>query len=188
MAIVHRAAPRSGNDADYVFIHFILRYLPHGLIGLLIAAFFAAAISSKAGELTALGSTTVVDVYRHLRQNLPDAHYLAASRWFTAFWGIVAIGFALFARLAENLIQASNKLGSVFYPVVLGVFLTAFFLRRVGGTAVFWSAIISQGAVLILYPYLTISYLWFNLIGCVLCIALSLLFQAFLRPATLIST
>ena len=184
-AIVHRAAAGSGNDADYIFIHFILRYLPHGLIGLLIAAFFAAAISSKAGELTALGSTTTVDLYRHLRQNLPDAHYLAASRWFTAFWGIVAIGFALFARLAENLIQASNKLGSVFYPVVLGVFLTAFFLRRVGGTAVFWSAIVSQGAVLILYRSLTISYLWFNLIGCVLCIALSLIFQAFLRPATL---
>ena len=184
-AIIHQADPRSGNDADYVFINFILRYLPHGLIGLLIAAFFAAAISSKAGELTALGSTTTVDLYRHLvRRDLPDAHYVAASRWFTAFWGVIAIGFALFARLTENLIQASNILGSVFYPVVLGVFLTAFFLRWVGGSAVFWAAIVAQVAVCFLYKNLTISYLWYNVIGCVLCMALSLVFQTFLRPLT----
>lgn len=183
--LIRRTDAKLGNDADYIFITFILRHLPHGIIGLLVAAFFAAAISSKAGELTALGSTTTVDLYRHIvRQDLPDAHYLVASRWFTAMWGVVAIAFALFAQLTENLIQASNILGSVFYPVVLGVFLTAFFLRWVGGTAVFWAAITAQLAVYVLYRTLTISYLWYNLIGCVLCMALAVAVQLVLSRET----
>ena len=125
---IRAANPRVGNDADFVFVTFIQQHLPHGLVGLLLAAILAAALNSKAAELTALGSTTTVDLYRHLvHHDLPDAHYVAATRWFTAVWGMVAIAFALFARLAENLIQATNILGSVFYPVVLGVFLTAFF-------------------------------------------------------------
>lgn len=179
--VIRAADPRLGSDSDYIFIHFILRYLPHGIIGLLVAAFFAAAISAKAGELTALGATTTVDLYRHLvRPGLPDAHFVAASRSFTVLWGLVAIGFALFAQLAENLIQAVNILGSIFYGVVLGVFLTAFFLRRVGGTAVFWAALAAQGGVFILYHALSISYLWYNVIGCALCMALSVLLQAML--------
>jgi uncharacterized sodium:solute symporter family permease YidK len=166
------------NDADYVFVTFILRHLPHGLIGLLVAAFFAATLSSKAGELNALGSTTVVDVYRHVvRRDATDAHYLAASRWFTVFWGLVAITFALFANMVENLIQAVNIVGSIFYGVVLGMFLVAFGLRRVGGTAVFIAAILSQVLVIVLYFTLSISYLWYNVIGCVACILLALLIQ-----------
>jgi len=103
------------NDADYVFITFILRYLPHGVIGLLVAAFFAAALSSKAAELNALGSTTTIDIYRHIvKREATDAHYVAASRWFTGIWGAVAIAFALYAHLVENLIQAVNILGSIF--------------------------------------------------------------------------
>ena len=169
------------NDADYVFITFILDQLPHGLIGLLVAVFFAATFSSKAAELNALGSTTTVDFYRHLvRRDADDAHYVAASRWFTAFWGLIAIGFALFANLAENLIQATNIVGSVFYGVVLGLFLVAFFLRRVGGTAVFWAALAGQGLVLVLYATLTISYLWYNVIGCAACVVFSLLLQVLL--------
>jgi len=179
-AVLHAGSPRAtANDADYVFITFILDNLPHGLIGLLVTAFFAAALSSKAGELNALGSTTTVDIYRHvLRREATDAHYVAASRWFTAFWGLVAIGFALFANLAENLIQAVNILGSIFYGVVLGLFLVAFFLRRVGGTAVFWAALAAQGLVFALYARLSISYLWYNVIGCAACVALSLAIQA----------
>ena len=179
--------PHTGSDADYVFVTFIQQHLPHGFIGLLLAAILAAALNSKAAELTALGSTTTVDLYRHLvSHDLPDAHYVAASRWFTALWGFVAIAFALFARLAENLIQATNILGSVFYPVVLGVFLTAFFLRRVGGTAVFWATIAAQGTVCILYfAHVPISYLWYNVIGCVLCMLLSVFFQCFLPPTVL---
>jgi SSS family solute:Na+ symporter len=174
------ANPRgSANDDDYVFITFILGYLPHGLIGLLVTAFFAAALSSKAGELNALGSTTTVDIYRHLvRGDAGDDHYVAASRWFTAMWGVVAIAFALFANLAENLIQAVNILGSVFYGVVLGLFLVAFFLRWVGGTAVFWGAIAAQALVFVLYADLQISYLWYNVIGCAACMAFSIILQA----------
>jgi Na+/proline symporter len=164
----------AAGDADYVFIAFILRFLPHGLIGLLIAAFFAAAFSSKAAELNALGSTTTVDIYRHIvRREAVDAHYVGASKLFTAFWGAVAIAFALFANLTENLIQAVNIVGSLFYGGVLGIFLVAFFLKWVGGTAVFWAAIAGQLLVIVLYRTLDISYLWYNLIGCAVCVILS---------------
>jgi Na+/proline symporter len=167
------------NDADYVFITFILDYLPHGVIGLLVAAFFAAALSSKAAELNALGSTTTIDFYRHVfKREASDAHYVAASKWFTFLWGLVAIGFALFANLAENLIQAVNIVGSVFYGVVLALFLVAFFIRRVGGTAIFWAALAAQALVFILYFSLNISYLWYNFIGCAACVLFSVILQA----------
>src|SRR5208337_4163032 len=107
--------------------------LPHGVIGLLVAAFFAAALSSKSAELNALGSTTTIDFYRHLiRRNATDAQCVSATKWFTAFWGFVAIGFALYAHLVENLIQAVNILGSIFYGVMLGLFIVAFFIPYVG--------------------------------------------------------
>jgi Na+/proline symporter len=168
----------TANDSDYVFITFILDHLPHGLIGLLVTAFFAAALSSKSAELNALGSTTTVDFYRHvMKRQATDAHYVAASKWFTAFWGLVAIAFALFAHLAENLIQAANIIGSIFYGAPLGLFLVAFFLKRIGGTAVFWAAIAAQ--LLVFALCLTrISYLWYNVIGCAACILFSLVLQA----------
>ena len=169
------------NDSDYVFITFIIHYLPHGVIGLLVCAFFAAALSSKAGELNALASTTIVDLYRHvIRTDMDDAHYVLASKCFTIFWGLVAIAFALFAQMTENLIQASNIVGSIFYGVVLGLFLIAFFIKHVAGTAAFWAALVAQALVLVLYIELTISYLWFNAIGCAACIVFGLLFQAVL--------
>jgi Na+/proline symporter len=170
----------TANDADYIFITFILNYLPHGVIGLLVAAFFAAALSSKSAELNALGSSTAIDFYRHLKRNATDRQCLLASKWFTALWGAVAIAFALYAHLLENLIQAVNILGSIFYGVMLGLFVVAFFLRFVSGTAVFWSAIIAQSLVVYLYFTLTISYLWFPLIGCAACVLLSLILQAVL--------
>ncbi len=171
-------AGKSGSDADYVFITFILRELPHGLIGLLVAAFFAAALSSKAAELNALGSTTTVDLYRHLvKREGSDSHYVTASKCFTVFWGLVAISFALFANMVENLIQATNILGSVFYGVVLALFLAAFFIRRIGGTAIFWGAIGAQLLVFALYFTLSISYLWYNIIGCAACLLLALALQ-----------
>jgi solute:Na+ symporter, SSS family len=170
------------NEADYVFITFILSELPHGLIGLLVAAFFAAALSSKAAELNSLASATTVDLYRHLiRAQASDAHYVAASRWFTVFWGAVALSVALLASLAENLIQATNILGSVLYGVPLAMFLVGFFIRFIGGTAIFIAAIISQIAVLVMYKELNISYLWYNLIGCAVCVLLSAMIQ-FLVP------
>jgi solute:Na+ symporter, SSS family len=174
-------------DADYVFITFILGYLPHGLIGLLVTAFFAAALNSKAAELNALGSSTTVDIYRRMvRPQATDAECVRATRWFTAIWGGLAIAFALSVTLAENLIQWSNIIGSIFYGVMLGIFLVAFFFKRVGGTAVFWGAILGQSVVLALYwlrqtfAGLDFSYLWYNLIGCVACIGFSFIGQAML--------
>ncbi len=168
------AGIKSTNDADYVFIRFILRELPHGLIGLLMAAFFAAALSSKAAELNALSSTTTIDFYRHIVKR-DDAHYYKASRLFTVFWGLVAIGFALFANLSENLIQAANIIGSIFYGVILGMFLAAFFFKSIKGTAIFCGAIVAQLVVFVCYFRLgeTVGYLWFNVIGCVLCLILA---------------
>lgn len=183
-ATMRGADPKTANDTDYVFITFILHYLPHGIIGLLVATFFAAALSSKAGELNALGSTTTVDFYRHIIQrDAGDAHYVRASKWFTAFWGLAAIVFALLAQLAENLIQAVNILGSIFNGAVLGLFCIAFFLRRVGGTAAFWGALSAQTLVFICYyRQIPISYLWYNVIGCVLCVGFSFLIQSLARP------
>ena len=173
------------NDSDYVFITFVLDHLPHGVIGLLVAAFFAAALSSKAAELNALGSTTTIDFYRHIiKRDATDAHYVTASKWFTLLWGLVALAFALFANLVENLIQAVNIVGSVFYGVVLALFLVAFFLRWVGGTAIFWAALAAQTLVFVLYFTLSISYLWYNFIGCAACVLFSVLIQAALGPAT----
>jgi SSS family solute:Na+ symporter len=120
-------------------------------------------------------------LYRHvIKPAASDAHYVAASKWFTALWGLFAIGFALFANLVENLIQATNIIGSIFYGVVLGLFLIAFFLKRIGGTAAFWAAVIAQALVFILYATLSISYLWYNVIGCGACMILSVIMQTFL--------
>jgi Na+/proline symporter len=164
-------------DSDYVFIGFILEQLPHGAIGLLIAVMIAAALGSKAGELNALGTTTTIDLWRHFRPlaEHDEARNVRAAKWFTALWGIVAIAFALFAGFSENLIEAINIIGSIFYGVVLGIFLVAFFLKHIGGTAVFWAAIAAQVLVFILFFTLKISYLWYNLIGCAACMLLSLI-------------
>jgi len=175
-------------DSDYVFIGFILDQLPHGVIGLLIAVMIAAALGSKSGELNALGTTTTIDLWRHFRPLAAhdEARNVRAAKWFTALWGLVAIAFALFAGFAENLIEAINIIGSIFYGVVLGIFLVAFFFKRVGGTAVFWSAVAAQSLIFALYilrhrfPALDISYLWYNLIGCGACVGLSLLLQPML--------
>ncbi len=175
-------APRAKSpDTDYVFITFILGHLPHGMIGLLIAAFFAATLSSKSAELNALASTTTVDFYRFLvKPQADDAHFVTATRYFTVAWGVVAVGFALCASLAENLIQAVNIVASIFYGVVLALFVVAFFLRWVHGTAVFWAALAAQLLVFVLFGSLRISYLWYNLIGCAACVAFSLMIQAVL--------
>ena len=174
------ADPRAKTkDSDYVFISFILDFLPHGAIGLLVAVMFAAALGSKASELNALGSTSTVDLWRQFRPlaAADEARNVRVAKWLTALWGLFAIGFALFAGFAENLIEAINILGSIFYGVVLGIFLVAFFLKKVGGTAVFWGAIAAQLVVFGLYFSLSISYLWYNLIGCAACVAFSLVLQ-----------
>jgi Na+/proline symporter len=181
------ANPRAKTkDSDYVFISFIVAQLPPGIVGLLVAVMIAAALGSKAGELNALGTTTTIDFWRHFRPLAAhDEHRnVRAAKWFTALWGGFAIGFALYAGFAENLIEAINILGSIFYGVVLGLFLVAFFLKRIGGTAVFWGAILAQLLVFVLYFTLTISYLWYNLIGCAACMLFSVILQTFLPRMT----
>jgi len=169
-------------DSDYVFVTFIVTQLPHGVVGLLIAALFAAALSSKASELAALGTTTTIDFWRRFRPlaAADEARNMRVARRFTAVWGIFAVAFALFAGFAENLIEAINILGSIFYGVLLGLFLVAFFLRRVAGSAVFFAAIAAQALVIVMYFSLDIGYLWYNLIGCAACVVLSLVLQAVL--------
>jgi solute:Na+ symporter, SSS family len=179
------ASPKS-NDADYVFITFVLQHLPHGVVGLLIAVIFCATMSATAATLNALGSATAVDFYRPLiRPNAPDHHYVIATQLLTITWGLVAIGVASFANLVENLIQAGNILGSIFYGSILGLFLVAFFLRSVRGSAVFFAALLAQILVLVLFGTLSISYLWYNLIGCVAVVVFSIIFQRtiFVEPA-----
>jgi len=173
-------------DSDYVFITFILDYLPHGAIGLLVAVMIAAALGSKAGELNALATTTTIDLWRHFRPLAvhDEARNIRVAKWFTVFWGMFAIGFALYAGFAENLIEAINILGSIFYGVVLGIFLVAFFLKRVGGTAVFWAAVTAQLLVFALFFSLKISYLWYNLIGCAACVLVSLIIQLLMTLKT----
>lgn len=193
-AALQKAAPETSRtkDSDFVFVTFILTQLPHGAIGLLIAVMFASALSSKAGELNALGTTSVVDVWRHLRpQAARDEHRnVVVAKWFTALWGLFAIGFALFVSFAENLIEALNIVASIFYPTLLGIFVVAFFFKKVGGSAVFWAAAAAQVVVLAIFaagktwPAHEIGYLWLNPIGCAAVVLFSLILQTVLpKPA-----
>ena len=171
------ADPRS-KESDYVFITFILQELPRGVVGLLVAVILCATMSATAAALNALGSTTVVDIYRPLRPAFAsDHHYVVAARLFTAAWGLVAIGVASFANLVENLIEAGNILGSVFYGSILGLFLVAFFLKHAGGSAVFFAALIAQATVFVLFFSTGIGYLWYNAIGCGAVVILAPLLQ-----------
>ncbi|WP_088323445.1 sodium:solute symporter [Polaribacter tangerinus] len=165
------------NDKDYVFIHFILNNLPRGLIGLLLAVILSAAMSSTASELNALASTTAIDLYKRNVSNRSEIHYVKASKWFTLLWGVIAISVACIANLFENLIELVNIIGSIFYGNVLGIFLLAFFIKYVKGNAVFIAALITQ--VIIVYIFLqdVLPYLWLNLLGCTLVMAIAVLLQ-----------
>jgi SSS family solute:Na+ symporter len=165
-------------DRDYIFLNFVLSYLPHGVIGLLMAVMFSAAMSSMAGELNALASTTTVDIYkRSIRNDGGPKHYLYASKSFTVLWAVVAMIFAMLASFAENLIQFVNIVGSLFYGTLLGIFLTAFYVKRVHGTAVFWAAIVGELVVLYCYFFTKLAFLLYVPIGCGVVIVTSLFFQ-----------
>ena len=166
------------NDKDYVFLHFILNYLPRGLIGLLIAVIICAAMSSTASELNALAATTTVDLYkRNLNVKKSEKHFLKMSKFFTITWGLIAICFASIGNLFENLIQLVNIIGSIFYGTILGIFLVAFFIKKITANSVFWAACISQIIIFFIYFNIDISYLWLNFIGAVVTILLSIIFE-----------
>ncbi len=175
-------------DTDYVFMRFVMDYLPTGVVGLLFAAIFAAAMSSSSSELNALGSTTTVDLYkRSIRKEASDAHYVNSSKLFTAFWGLGAILFATYASLFENLIQAVNLLGSLFYGTILGIFVVGFFIKWIKGQAVFLAALLSQALILVVHffngkglfgMHWDIGFLWYNAIGCLSVVLFGLLLQS----------
>ncbi len=165
-------------DTDYVFITFVMNYLPKGVVGLLLAVIFSAAMSSTSSELNALSSTTTIDLYkRSVKKEGSDKHYLIASKLFTVLWGLLAILFATLASLVDNLIEAVNILGSVFYGTILGIFLVAFYFKYIKSRAVFIAAIIAELIVIYCYFYTSIGYLWFNVIGCLLVIGLGFILQ-----------
>ena len=199
--LIKKAQPSaSTKDTDYVFITFIRDFLPVGIVGLLLAVIFSASMSSTSSELNSLATTTVIDIYkRSFVKEQTDQHYLFVSKAFTLLWGGIAVLFAFSARLFENLIQAVNIVGSLFYGTILGIFLVGFFLKSVKGNAVFWSAILTELLILVIF-YLnetgtpislggreivvSIGYLWLNLIGCTLVMIISLILNKILVPAS----
>lgn len=170
------------NDKDYVFIHFILNFLPKGLIGLLLAVILSAAMSSTSSELNALGTITALDLYkRNKKEDLTPKHYVKVTKLFTLLWGAIAILIACVANLFDNLIQLVNIIGSIFYGNVLGIFLIAFFFKFIKGNAVFVAAIITQCIVIIGWTFDWMSYLWLNVFGCTLIILLATILEGFDR-------
>ena len=165
-------------DKDYVFINFVMTYLPHGLIGLLLAVVFSAAMSSTASELNALASTSAVDIYkRSIRPNETDDHYVKASRWLTVGWAVFGMIFASMANQAENLIQFVNIVGSLFYGTILGIFLSAFYIKYLKSTAVFIGGLVGEAIILYLFYYTDVAFLLYNIIGCVAVIVIAFLVQ-----------
>jgi len=170
------------DDTNYVFLNFVTHFLPRGLIGLLIAIVFLASMGSTASALNSLASTTVVDIYKRvINPNASDKNYLNASRLATVFWGIVCIVMALYAAKLGNLLEAVNKLGSYIYGTILGVFVVAFYLKKVKGTAVFIAAIFSEIIICLMGYYQVIAYLWLNAIGCFLVIIIALIINPGIR-------
>ncbi len=183
-ALIKEADPSAETkDTDYVFISFIMAHLPVGIIGILLAVIFAAAMSSTASELNALATASVIDIYRRqIVTDRPDEHYMKASQWFTAGWGIIVLFFAISASLFENLIEAVNIIGSLFYGTILGIFVVGFFVKKVKSQAVFYGALLSEAIVVTIFildklAIFKFAYLWLNLLGCTLVVLFSLAIQ-----------
>jgi SSS family transporter len=178
---------REANDDDtnYIFLTFVTHYLPQGLIGLLVSIIFLASMGSTASALNSLASTTVVDIYKRIiNPGSSDKNYLNASRLATVFWGLVCIAMALYASKVGNLLEFVNKLGSYIYGTILGVFVVAFYLKKITGTAVFIAAIITETTIIVLGNYDVVAYLWLNMIGCIVLIGIALLLNPLFAPKT----
>jgi len=181
--LIQKENPRANpNDVNYVFLTFVINFLPAGLIGLVLAAIFAASMNSTSAEINALASTTIVDIYkRTIKSEASDKHYLVFSKIATIFWGLFAILFAEFATRIGSLVEAVNILGSIFYGTILGIFLLAFYFKRIKGTSVFVAAIIAEIAVVFCFIFTGISFLWYNVIGCLLVIFIAIIINSFLN-------
>ncbi len=168
-------------DTDYVFLTFVMQNLPTGLVGVLLAAIFCAAMSATASGLNSLASTSVVDIWKRLiRKDLDDHTYVIVSKWMTIFWGVFCIVFALYANQLGSLIVAVNRVGSLFYGTMLAIFLVAFYAKHVGATAVFYGAIIAEATVLLCWLFTDMAWLWWNVVGCVVGVVASMVIQAML--------
>jgi Na+(H+)/acetate symporter ActP len=174
------------SDTNYIFLSFVTRYMPAGIVGLMIAVVFIAATSSTSAEVNSLATVTVIDLYRrHVRKNGTDRHYLWASRIASAFWGIYAVAFAEYARTrVGSLIEAVNMVGSLFYGGMLGVFVLAFAFPRVRGTAAFVGVLAGEAAIFYAHWATSISFLWYNALGCLVVIAVGLLLSTTKRGQT----
>jgi len=179
-----RINPVRFNDTNYIFLSFVTKYFPVGVIGLVIAVIFTAAMSSSSGELNSLAAVSVMDLYRrHIRKDATDRHYLLASRVFTAAWGIWAVVFAQYAKQLGSLVEAVNQVGSFFYPVLLGVFILGFFFRRVQGSAAFWAMIIGECAIVSCAVFTKVAFLWYNVIGTIVVVSFGLLLSIRTKPS-----
>ncbi|MCU0413737.1 MAG: sodium:solute symporter [Ignavibacteriaceae bacterium] len=175
--VIKKSDPNAdSNDTNYIFLTFIINFLPIGFVGLLIAAILSASMSSTSAELNALASTTVIDFYKRLiKKDADDHQYVKVSKIATVFWGIYAIVFALFAKELGSLIEAVNILGSLVYGTILGIFLTAFYLKKVTGTPTFLAAVIAELLVLYCFLFTEIPFLWYNVIGCLVVVVVAFL-------------
>ena len=170
-----RLVAKDFDDTNYIFLSFVTRYLPAGVVGLIIAVIFSAAMSSTSGEINSLAAVTVIDIYRrHVKRDASDRHYLIASRVATIFWGCYAMIFAQYGKNFGALIQAVNIIGSLFYGSLLGVFVLAFFFKSVGPNGAFIGVIAGEAAIFAADLFTNISFLWFNVIGCVVVILVAL--------------
>jgi Na+/proline symporter len=165
------------DDTNYIFLSFVKTYLPAGLVGLVIGVIFSASMGSTSGEINSLATVSVIDIYRrYLARNRDDRHYLIASRCFTVFWGAFAVAFAAIgARGFGALIVRVNIVGSLFYGGLLGVFVLAFFFRRVRGTAAFWGVLAGEAAIFAVAAFSSVSFLWYNVVGCIVVVAVAVL-------------
>jgi Na+/proline symporter len=176
--------PKGFSDTNYIFLSFVTRYLPVGIVGLVIAVIFSATMSASSGEINSLATVSVVDIYQpYIKQSAGDHHYLMASRWATLFWGMYAVGFAQFASRLGSLIVAVNTVGSLFYGSLLGCFVIAFGFPRVRGTAVFAGMLAGEAAILATVRFTNVSFLWYNVIGCSVVMATALTVTGLTRPS-----
>jgi Na+/proline symporter len=172
------AGQNAFNDTNYIFLSFVTKYFPAGIVGLVIAVIFTAAMSSSSGELNSLAAVSVMDLYRrHFRKDASDHHYLFVSRIFTAGWGAWAVIFAQYAKNLGSLVEAVNRVGSFFYPVLLGAFVLAFFFHRVRGSAAFWAMLVGEAAIVLCAVFTNVAFLWYNVIGTIIVIAAGLIFS-----------
>jgi len=168
------------HDTNYIFLSFVTGYLPVGVVGLIVAVIFTAAMSSTSGEINSLAAVTVIDIYqRHFRKDASDGHYLAVSRVATVFWGVYAVVFAQYGSSFGALIEAVNIIGSLFYGGLLGVFVLAFFFKSVGANGAFIGVIAGEAAIFAAFLFTKISFLWYNVIGCLVVIAVGVVVSQF---------